>query len=195
MPGTHVSHRSPVTRGRQLHCPLRGSQAASREPWAEQWQAGEGGGVGWACSGTPPAASPRPPARTLTGTGGEAVETRAALPAGGACVARAAATRPAYTAELIQRPLGVAVASCKRHRGRPWHRRWPPHTRLRAPAQSGPLLTSAVRVAMVAGATAVTVRAFELGPAQAVASLVAALGQGPRGTAATHCGAERGTGC
>lgn len=57
-----------------------------------------------------------------------------------------------------------------------------------------PSLTSAVGVAVVAGATAVAVRAVELGPAQAAASLVAALGQGPRGAAATHCGA-RGTGC
>lgn len=36
-----MSHRSPVTRGRQLHCPLRGSQVVCREPSEEQWQAGE----------------------------------------------------------------------------------------------------------------------------------------------------------
>lgn len=124
------------------------------------------------------------------------METRAALPAGGAGVARAAATHPTCTAELIQSPLGVAVAGCKRHRGRPWA---PAvallHSTSRLLSSPRPLLTSAVRVAMVAGATAVTVRAIELGPAQAVASLVAALGQGPHGAAATHCGAERGTGC
>lgn len=38
-----MSHRSPVTLGRQLHCPLRGSQDACRDPSAEQLQGVQSG--------------------------------------------------------------------------------------------------------------------------------------------------------
>lgn len=117
VPGTHASHRSPITRGRQLHCPLRGSQAACREPSAEQWQAGGGERV-WAHGGTHLPSGP--PARTLTGTGREAVEAGTTLLAGGARVAGAAAAQPACPTQLVQGTLGVAVASCKGHRVRPW---------------------------------------------------------------------------
>lgn len=132
--------------------------------------------------GAPPAP---PPARTLTGTGGEAVVAGAALLAGGARVAGAAATQPACPADLVQGAPGVAAAGCKRQSqavapvGAPCP--------ARAPA---PLLTAAVGVAVVAGVAAVTVRAIKPRPAQTAASLVAALGQGPCGAAATHCGAE-----
>lgn len=57
----------------------------------------------------------------------------------------------------------------------------------------GPLLTAAVRVAVVARAAAVTMRAIKLGPARAAASLVAALGQRPCWAAATHYRVERHT--
>lgn len=65
-----------------------------------------------------------------------------------------------------------------------WQPFYAPHCRLLP--HPGPPLTSAVRVAMVAGVTAVTVRAVKLWTARAAASLVAALGQGPCGAAATH---------
>lgn len=135
MPGTHVSHRSPVTRGRQLHCPLRGSQAACRAPSAEQWQAG-GTASGWVCGGARPPAPPA--ARTLTGTGGEAVVAGAALLAGGARVAGAAATQPARPADLVQGALGVAAAGCEGQRVRPRHP-WvrPRPARAPAPAHRG----------------------------------------------------------
>lgn len=109
----------------------------------------------------------------------------AALLAGGARVAGAAATQPACPADLVQGAPGVAAAGCKRQSqavapvGAPCP--------ARAPA---PLLTAAVGVAVVAGVAAVTVRAIKPRPAQTAASLVAALGQGPCGAAATHCGAE-----
>lgn len=122
MPGTHESHRSPVTRGRQLHCPLRGSQAVCREPSAEQWQAG-GTGSGWVRGGARLPAPP--PTGTLTGTGGEAVVAGAALLAGGARVAGAAATQPACSADLVQGAPGVTAAGCEGQRVRPRHPRVP----------------------------------------------------------------------
>ena len=64
------------------------------------------------------------------------------------------------------------------------HLRWPPPS----PElhQSHPL-TMALGIAVVAQATAVTVGAIELWPAQAAASVVTTLGEGPHGAAATHC--------
>lgn len=59
------------------------------------------------------------PRGTLTGTGGEAVETGGALLAGGAGVTGTAAAQPARAAELVQGPVGVAVAGCGGHRVRP----------------------------------------------------------------------------
>jgi hypothetical protein len=103
-----MSQRSPVTRGRQLHCPLRGSQVVCKEPSALQWQAvtGEQGvGMRWDMYRHPP-----PPARTLTGAGGEAVETGAALLAGGARVAGAAVAQTTCPTELVQGSLGITAA-------------------------------------------------------------------------------------
>lgn len=115
------------------------------------------------------------------------MEAGAALLAGGARVAGAAAAQPARPAELVQGTVGVTVAGCNRARFRPWAPVGGP------PAPPGPLLTAAVRVAMMARAAAVTMRAIKLGPARAAASLVAALGQRPCRAAATHYGVERHT--
>ena len=60
---------------------------------------------------------------------------------------------------------------------------WPPPPE---PHQSHPL-TMALGIAVVAQATVVTVGAVELWPAQAAASVVTTLREGPHGAAATHC--------
>ena len=132
---------------------------------------------------------PASPAATLTGAVGEAVEAGAALLAGGARVASTAVARPACPAQLVQGTPWVAGAGCRRHGVRPWAFVGGP------PAPPGPHprppLTATVGVAVVARAAAVTVRAVKLRPAGAAASLVTALGQGPRRAAATHWGAKQ----
>lgn len=74
----------------------------------------------------------------------------------------------------LQRTWGHALGTC----GGP-----PPCLE---PHQSHPL-TVALGIAVVAQATAVTVGAVELWPAQAAASVVTTLREGPHGAAATHC--------
>ena len=187
MPSSQVSHRSPVTRGRQLHCPLRASQTACKEPSAEQWQAGGGGGVGtrWnAGTHTPARPAPRGDThghrqgsrgnrgctpgrwcrRSQGGSDMSRPHHRAGLGPRGGCSCR------------LQGTQGQAPGSAVAH--------------LPFPLGPGPLLTAAVRVAMVAWTTAVTVGTIKLGPAGAAASPVAACGQGPCRAAAAHCGVE-----
>lgn len=136
--------------------------------------------------GSPPSC----PQKALTGTVGEAVETGAALLAGGTCIARAAAAQPTGATELVQGAPGVTGAGCKglgfRHL-----RVWPPTRRGPHPS---PLLTMAVRVAVMALAAAVTSGPVKLRPAGAAASLVTALRQSPCGAAATHCGGQEAHG-
>lgn len=141
--GRHPTHQ-PHAQPRQPHLRRRGSRrcrARRRRTAAPSRGAGSGtarcGGRRRRAGSLPPSSgrlreegcghtaagtrlpAPPIPRGTLTGTGGEAVETGGALLAGGAGVAGTAAAQPARAAELVQGPVGVAVAGCGGHRVRP----------------------------------------------------------------------------
>lgn len=181
-----MSHRSPVTCGRQLHCPLWGSQAACREPSGEQWQAtgGRGGGVStWrarALPSLPPSPSQGTHGHSRGSRGSRGCTPGTWLPRspGGSGTARpphtAGPRSPGGHRRRLQRTWGHALGTCS----------GPPPCP--EPHQSHSL-TVALGVAVVAQVAAVTVGAVELWPAWAVASVVTTLREGPHGAAATHC--------